>query len=572
VFAFDLIFQGTQAFAGMSPPDDLRDVTMTVTMGDYQVVGHIELVMEPSPFMTDGDPFYLSQDLRSFQVTPLNASTYLPGYTWVSPNDYITQLIQYLNGDPSRGPALFTQLQAVQPVPLMQLPTVDGTPGGTPIFSFILARVRLDSTAAAKFVRVMFRLFRTISPSLTYDTSTIYQRTVSPIPASSPPTEDALPILGMDGADLVSIPFFAGPRLAANQTDGPNLQDFAGSSAETLRYYGCWLDINQPSDTIVVPGMASPVSIQSLTTAPHQCVVAEVHYKYDLSSPDLPRPGDSPATSDKLSQRNLALTMTPNPGEAATRTVQHSFEIKATPGAAQPAAERKTNRQAAVRGPKGAESLVLWWSSLPRDTVAEIYLPGVPARDVIGLVSPGRAQTLEMIDDYTLRCVGLGDCTFIPLPPVAERRALAGLITLRLPAGIRHKQAFKVVGRQFTHGQRIVGGFEINIEVDRERKALMATLDKDQLAILKHQLQVIPAGDRWHPVLNRMAAQLSERVAAFGSDPNAVAPSPWGAGPHAPIEVGPPPLPKKGCLKWWLLGAVILAVLLLVVALALHLI
>ncbi|OYE01200.1 glyoxal oxidase [Nostoc sp. 'Peltigera membranacea cyanobiont' 232] len=543
VFAFDLTFTGEAAFAGMTQSDDVRVLTVTVTAGDWTATGNIELVLEPSPFMLDGQPPWLSEDIRVFQVTQATAGHWLPGHVWSGPTDYISALIAALNANPALGETMFATLPTDEAqAALSLLPTTDGTPNGPKIYSFALARVRLDSaTVPAKAVRVMFRLFRTMRPSLIYDMDTIYRRAVS--------GTDAIALLGVEGSDIISIPFFAHDRVTpaqnmASQPDPANLIDIPAGSTEQVRFFGCWLDINQPNDKRFPsnPGTATSFggipagnlrSIQELIAGFHQCLVTEVHYKLDAASPDLPRPGDTPSTSDKLSQRNLALLGAANPGNAATRTVQQNFEIKST----QIIDVGPKIVAAATRGGQGIDALALWWGNLPRESEAEIYLPGIAATDVLALLPPAHAPLWYQVDGNTLRCSTLGDVAFLPLPPSVQGQALAGLITLRLPAGVRHGQVFHCLGQQFSRAQRIVGAFEMRVMIDADHAKLL-TGDRDQIAILKHIHSVTSSSDRWYLVLTRMIAQLSDRVRGFGGNPGSIPPSPWGAGPHAPVPVG----------------------------------
>lgn len=559
VFAFDLTFSGTDAFDGLSGSDASRSVTVTIAAGDWRATGDIELVMEPDPFMLDGQPPWLSVDLRVFQVTPASASQWLPGHAFTTPNAYISQLLQRLNGNVGIGQAMFAALPTGEAASALSLlPTTTGAPGGPPIFSFALARVRMDSQSVpADFVRVLFRLFRTLRPSLTYDTATLYRRAVQPVDVGGTVvTDDAIPLLGVEGGDIVSIPFFAAPRVGvaqdmALQPDPANLQTVPAGAGEQFRFFGCWLDINQPNQKHFprYPGNATSfggvpagdlLSIQELITGFHQCLVAEVHYKLDPMAPELPRPGESPSTSSKLSQRNLALTMSANPGTTPTRTVQHSFEIKPIAQLAQAGAGPQV---LAARGEAGPDHLLLWWGNLPRETEVEIFLPGIAASDVLKLIPPAHAHLLERVDEHTLRCAPggqLGDCLFLALPPSSKTLSLAGLLTLRLPDGVRHGQRFRVVGQHLSGRRRqVVGAFELQIAVDADHARLLRD-DVDQLAIAKHSLALTPASDRWWPVIARTVAQLGDRVAAFGRDPDGVPPSPWGGGPHAPIQVGQP--------------------------------
>jgi hypothetical protein len=547
IFAFDVVFPDTSAFNSLVGPDGILTLTIKLSAGTWSSTGTIDLVMEPSPFMKDGQPFYLSQDIRVFQVTEATAPNWLPNYNWASPTDYVQKLIAHLNAPTSNGDAMFQQLPTgEQQEALSLLPTADGTQNGPKIFSFAIARVRLDSAVTpAKQTRVLFRLFRTMRPSLVYNTSTIYRRQ----PKAG---TDVIGLLGVEGPDLISIPFFASDRVTPThdmitQTDPSNLIDLPNGATEQERYFGCWLDINQPTVAHfpASPGLTTDFSqtnpanlrsIQALIGSFHQCVVAEVHYKFDASSPDLPHQGDSPSTSDKLAQRNLALLGAANPGNAATRTVQQSFEIKGPASTVlRPASDTTTH--AAVREIPGIDALVLWWGNLPKGSVVDVYLPGVRARDVLALNPPPYAPIWRVLDDHTLRCAVPGDVAFLPLPPAVRDRALSGLLTMRLPRGIRHGQTFRVIGQQYTRQRTIVGAFQVSVQVSADHASLIID-DKDQLAILKHNLSLMSGADRWRPIQERMIAQLSERLEGFDVDPGSVAPSPWGAGPHRPALGG----------------------------------
>ena len=90
----------------------------------------------------------------------------------------------------------------------------------------------------------------------TYDTSTYYRSSVN--------GTRKIPLLGLEGDEIATIPFFAQPRIntttasMTTQTDPLNVRTIAagtgGAMVET--YYGCWLDVNQPSSQILPPWMA----------------------------------------------------------------------------------------------------------------------------------------------------------------------------------------------------------------------------------------------------------------------------------------------------------------------------
>ena len=105
---------------------------------------------------------------------------------------------------------------------------------------------------------------------------------------------------------MVTIPFFAvdrvnlaGPTdLTTQPADSPNVQTISPITGQEVdTYYGCWLDMNQPTPLFpqfVKSGdfdnktgyfnntPVSPFQIQSInaafTRAPHQCLIAEIAF------------------------------------------------------------------------------------------------------------------------------------------------------------------------------------------------------------------------------------------------------------------------------------------------------
>jgi hypothetical protein len=554
-YTYDLTFTGTGAFAGIAD-DATVPVGVTITSQYHTCTARLDLIATPNPFMSDGPVSYLSTDLRAFQMTAAQAATYVPGHVWTNPNAFIQALILHLNAAPATSSTWFGNLPGDEWASRISLlPTADGTPGGTPVYNFALARVRKDSAVTdtvenAKYVRVMWRVFRTMQPALVYDTSTIYRRATHPVvEMGATVTTDAIPLLGVTGTEAVSIPFFAVPRVATNQDmsaqpDDPNLRTLGSvAHTQTLAFFGCWLDLNQPQARFPrYPGnqtnfgstpAADLRSIPELMTGFHQCLVAEVHYKHDPASPELPQAGDTPGSSDKLSQRNLAFGSSANPGTAATRTVEHSFELRGF--------GRTTQKAAAVVQRTGIQALVVWWENVPRNSVATFYFPTESAAAIVAAQPADRGQTLEALDEHTLRCTVIGDCLYLPIPPNAAE-SIPGLLTLELPAGVRRGEVYHVRAQQFAFG-RVLGAFELrvvvkgNVEIVRE--------DADHLALLRHAMGVTPPQDRWLPILQREAARLAARLDAMGVDSNKIAGSPYGA-PHDTTGAAGGEEPGKG--------------------------
>ena len=58
----------------------------------------------------------------------------------------------------------------------------------------------------------------------------------------------------------------------------------------------------------------------------HQCLVAEVRFQPGAVDP-IPN-GATPASSDRLAQRNLAIVDSDNPGDSVTHRVRHTLLLK----------------------------------------------------------------------------------------------------------------------------------------------------------------------------------------------------------------------------------------------------
>src|SRR5439155_5378964 len=111
---------------------------------------------------------------------------------------------------------------------------------------------------------------------------------------------------------------------------------------EVAAYFGCWLDINQPSDRVLpgrlvgptaanlpdgpFTGMGQLLPIQQLVRSAHQCLIAEISF----DPVAIPSNAD-PSTSDKLAQRNLTFVNVPNPGLIDSRRAPQPFEVRPTP-------------------------------------------------------------------------------------------------------------------------------------------------------------------------------------------------------------------------------------------------
>jgi hypothetical protein len=235
------------------------------------------------------------------------------------------------------------------------------------------------------------------------------------------------------------------------------------------------------------------------------------------------------------------------------------------------------------------DELMIDWGSTPKGTVAQIYWPQARAADIVETAAAlyGTHQ-LTAIDTATIRCDVDGGITYVPIPAGTPQN-LAGLLTIDLPATVVYGDEFDIVVRRVStrrfeeipeigiraaapqrrrrktaqaqtgktrqttrrkstgHGidyeppstdpetppdteaptwRYVTGTFQIKLPVTDEELMLPAT--EDMLAIFKWRLEVIPAADRWHPVLRRYVDYLSDKVDALGGRATDIPASPKG--------------------------------------------
>ncbi|HKT09198.1 MAG TPA: hypothetical protein VJR24_14965 [Gemmatimonadaceae bacterium] len=499
----------------------------------------IELIHEPNPYELDGSVSWLSTDLRVFQI---NAGAARFGATMGStPADgptFIQQVLTNLNTGNSGGQT-FDGISTDENTSVLEL---SETVNGTPVFNFAVAKVRYRSLAAdAPNVRVFFRLFPASTTSTAYDQSTAYRR--------GGQSGITIPLLGIAGGETTTIPCFASPRIDTSttsmtaQADAPNVQTLVHDATgnEVSAYFGCWLDINQPSQ-LLFPITPSPVdgpytsgqlAIQQLIRNAHQCLVAEIAF-----DPDPIGFGNTPGSSDKLAQRNLSIVASDNPGGPASHAIPTTFEVK----------------RSAVADDR-ADELLMDGRNLPPASEATLYAPGANARTIVEMAnSMYVSHHLRLVDDDTLTYPARG-LTFIPIPPGTGPN-LPGLLTVQLPPTVRKGQAFKAVVRQMTnaqakrpapppvigsgtgngdtaragngviHWRRVVGSFQLSIPV--RTKDVLLTPEERLLSVTRWIAESIPPGNRWNPVFARYVDQIAARVRALGGNPDVVTPTPDG--------------------------------------------
>jgi hypothetical protein len=586
-YFYDINFGTSDTAFGFSQPTET--LTLEVSVSTAVAEAQIELIKQPDPFILHGDPAWLSIDLRVFVVRPGDTKFGVSmGPDASHANDFIQQVMRHLsNGNGTAGGQSFDDpavLPSSEEGSALYLQPTDES--NTLVFNFALARVRYIGLIGAHKVRAFFRLFSAQITTSAYDypPGQQYRR-------GNNGAGDPIPLAGVANGEYTTIPFFALPRVDSTavsmtkQTDTHtsgghvlgNVQkiDALSSGDEVDTFFGCWLDINQPFKVDgVTPNNVLPASagapldgpFQSSSNPPlpisqaiarnlHQCLITEIAFD------PTPIPiGADTSDWDKLAQRNIAWSPVGSAQSLST------FEIRpSTPG--RPPGEPP-------------DELMIDWGDLPDDGLAEIYLPGTTADEILSLASRlYTSNRFERVDDHTIVTPTAG-VTYVPVPPGSGAN-YAGLLTVGPPAKARPGQRFDVVVRQITnagadigrekgravegHGatwpppaaetagaerppvapprigwRKVTGAFQLAIPVG-QKNVLLRREERD-LSVLRWIGEAIPHGNRWHPVFHRYLQGIAGRVATFGGDPGKITPSPWGTG----IPGGPGGRPGPG--------------------------
>lgn len=555
-------FAATPAVVGLSASLDLGGTPLGSTT-------QIELVASANPYFLDVDPAHpkqptwLSFDLRLFSVAEGNTRFAAPALTSRSQvNSFITTVIANLNSGQTGGDTFEGIHPGEQNEALEWTQTNDAMQN---VYNFALARVRLtgETIGATPFpARVFFRLFQAQNTVSNFNSGTTYRETTR---------GDPIALLGVQSGEYVTIPCFAAPRInlhgpasMTDQADPPNAQFIAiATPGETVEaYFGCWIDNNQPDQRFLPatpppPGSLSggadgpwmelwtmdPGALRSvltaITSAPHQCVIAEINYP---SAP--PIPGATTGTSDKLAQRNIAWINGPNPGQGDSRRMPHPVQVWPTP-----------------RPAEHPDELMIFWGAVPPNSEAQLFLPAVDAAAITDLANRLRSwQYTWMVDAHTIGVICTG-VTFLPLP--VGIAPLAGLLTITVPEGVRRGESYRITVRQLTdklvatptpppnqlaaeraagtkttRSQGVSGAFEFGIQISTKDQLRLG--EERRLALMRYlEREVLPQA-RWHPVLLRYLEYTAGRVLGFGGDPTSIRPSPIGWVPGLPMPPSSP--------------------------------
>ncbi len=560
-FFYNIDFPDDSAFKSFTGPTDY--LTLNVVVAGVSASAQIELIKQPDPFILHGDPAWLSIDLRVFVV---RAGETKFGVTMGDDASAAPGFIQQLMAKVTS--AQFNSLLTDEEASAVYAYPTDGPmhTGGKKVFNFALAKVHYIGLIGAANVRVFFRLFQAQTtsgwfdypPGAPYGPPTAQYRRAPKNPDNQP-----IPLAGIQGNEYVTIPCFAEGRIDSTvhgmekQTDHHNIQKFTAhmDGSEVDRYFGCWLDINQPfkpngTHNNVLPGQVPATKVDGPFTDPgnpplpiqqailrnlHQCLIAEIAF-----DPVAIPIGKDPSNWDKLAQRNLAWS---DIGSAQALT---TFEIRPTP--------------AGLRAGQTPDELMIDWGNTPSDSLASIYLPAVNIAEVLAMAARMyTSHRLVRVDDHTLQCQ-TGGITYVPIPPGADVN-YAGLLSVDLPTAVRRGEVFNIVVRQVTNAfgrqkiavhrqgrqkiaahrdvaaavepseiewRRVSGAFQLTIPV--KTKEVLLVREERQLSVLRWIAEAIPHHNRWYPVFRRYLDQIAGRVASFGGDPTQILPSPTGEG------------------------------------------
>jgi hypothetical protein len=561
-FPFQAQFSGTGMFTSS---DQTLVVNATFTAASDTVTNNAQIVLQqtPNPYMFHGGSgpgaeWYLSVDIKVFQLKAGDKMFGLTATQGTSPQDgattWIQKTIDNLNADPAGLGPVFDALPSDEDTPALDLLQTDTS--GNNIYNFALARVRFQDTQSAPNVSVFFRMFNAQQVATTYDPTTTYNSYVS--------GSTVVPVLGLQGDEIVTIPFFAAPRVdvskaLSSQPDPKNTHtinpDPLGAEVDT--FYGCWLDINQPNDLRFPDRMVGNtpadyaygpygsfnnlVSILQLARSQHQCLVCEVHF-----APDPITVGDDPSNTDKLAQRNLAFVSSANPGVDPSRLIPQTFELKPSP---------KT-----FKIDQKPDELVIDWGNTPKGSVAQIYLPGTTSAATLAWAEKlYTTHNLKASDPHTIQVDAAGT-TYIPIPRGTVIN-FAALLSIQLPAGVKKGDRYEIVVRQITSDdytvpviqvtqakkragraqakaappptqyawRHTIGIFKLTIPVDA--KGDLLEREERYYAILQFIANSTRSTSRWFPIFERYLKQIGGRVWGFGGDPGLIPPSGTGALP-----------------------------------------
>ena len=334
-------------------------------------------------------------------------------------------------------------------------------------------------------------------------------------------------------------------------------------SSEKWTYFGAFLNVYDPANMINLQDPSHPENgkriLDDVLASTHHCIVAQIAYD---GAPIVPASYATTANTDKLAQRNIMISLSDNPGSAATHMVPQTFDLRPSPPPKTPPPGEL------VLGPN---ELMIDWGLTPPGSAASFYWPQIDAVAVVKLAAVSNpTQLFTVVDPHTIQCLTVTGTTYIPIP-TTPAQAIAGLLTIDLPLTVVKGQYFEITIRRasmrkitlpsipnFTGGldsavpaagpaataakhrsrhpkalhpppptaqprpgpgfvlfeQFISGKFQLRISV--RTADTMLSREENTLAIFKHRLSKWSPTDRWYPVLVRYISYLGARVDGLG--------------------------------------------------------
>ena len=540
-YPFHVKFHNMNLFSTFT---DRKKIRVTFRLGWHNCSQTLDLTKAPNPYMIDvepakNNPHWLSTDVRVFVaaegITKFGDITL--GNDDDAPYTFIKRVLDKFNNIPNNDTHPFNSIPTDSESSSLILTNKIPLFGGK-VYNFAVAKVRYRAnTTVAQKVKVFFRMFNTVSTGLEYNKATTYR--------NNGPGLNTVPLLGIAGDEVVCIPFFLNKRVETiqgfpgatamtSQTLDPNyeVKDIAPTpGTEVTMYFGCWIDINQtqkrfpinPAGTDGPWPEASCKSIMELIRGRHMCLVSEVYFE-----PDPTNPGATPGNSDNLSQRNLAILQSDNPGGPDSHTVVHTFEV------------RPTSTSMIKRG--YPDELLFRWYNLPKESEVTLYFSNIDTADIMELADTQNSPvSFTVVNKHTIQ-FKVADVSWLFIPS-SSSQFIPALISIKLPDNITYGQTFRISVHQVSgiYDRKIIGGFEFKIPVSKAE--LILDEERSTLSVMKYIASTIPPDNRWYPIFKRYLQFLSDKVDALGGNADAIHPNPDGSGdPYKP-----PVKPEDSC-------------------------
>ena len=172
VYVYDVIFDDSQTFDEIPAADAFQTVTLGADMQHYSCTVPLTLSKNPNPFMRDGDPPWLSIDLRVFKTRNYATETWSAGIEHGAggnaPFEYVSALLTEYNNQTGQANHPFDKIDPTQEGSRLAVYGLDSD--GKRVYNYAVARVRFRAPAGvdAENVRMFFRLCTTGWTGLEY--------------------------------------------------------------------------------------------------------------------------------------------------------------------------------------------------------------------------------------------------------------------------------------------------------------------------------------------------------------------------------------------------------------------